>query len=87
MPRRAYTAGVGTVLDAKKVVQLITGKRKAAIAAAAIEGPMTAMISSSALQLHPDTIIILDEEAAAELKLRDFYDEVFMNDPKWAAYR
>ena len=87
MPRRAYTAGVGTVLDAKKIVQLITGKRKAAIAAAAIEGPMTSMISSSALQLHPDTVVILDAEAAANLKLRDFYDEVFMNDPKWAAYR
>ena len=87
MPRRAYTAGVGTVLDAKKVLQLITGERKAAIAAAAIEGPMTAMISSSALQLHPDTVIILDEAAAADLKLKDFYKEVFENDPKWAAYR
>ena len=87
MPRRAYTAGVGTVLDAKKVLQLITGERKAAIAAAAIEGPMTAMISSTALQLHPDTVIILDEAAASQLKLKDFYKEVFENDPKWEAYR
>ena len=87
MPRRAYTAGVGTVLDAKKVLQLITGERKAAIAAASIEGPMTAMISSSALQLHPDTVVILDEAAAADLKLKDFYKEVFENDPKWAKYR
>jgi len=87
MPRRAFTAGVGTVLDAKKVLQLITGKRKSGIAAAAIEGPMTAMISSTALQWHPDTIVILDEDAASELKLRDFYDEVFQNDPKWEKYR
>ena len=87
MPRRAYTAGVGTVLDAKKVLQLITGERKAAIAAAAIEGPMTAMISSTALQWHPDTVIILDEDAAADLKLKDFYKEIFENDPKWARYR
>ena len=75
------------MLDARKVLQLITGKRKAAIAAAAIEGPMTAMISSTALQQHPDTVVILDEEAAANLKLKDFYKEVFENDPKWAAYR
>lgn len=87
MPRRAFTAGVGTVMDAKKVIQLITGERKADIAAASIEGPMTAMISSTALQLHPDAVIILDEAAAAKLKLRDFYKEVFQNDPKWAAYR
>ena len=87
MPRRAFTAGVGTVMDAKKVVQLITGSRKAAIAAAAIEGPITAMISSTALQLHPDATVILDSEAAAGLKLKDFYQEVFENDPKWASYR
>ena len=48
---------------------------------------MTAMISSTALQLHPDTVIILDEAAAADLKLKDFYKEVFENDPKWEAYR
>jgi glucosamine-6-phosphate deaminase len=87
MPRRAFTAGVGTVLDAKKILQPLTGKRKAAIAAAAIEGPMTAMISSTALQWHPDTVIILDEDAAADLKLKDFYKEIFENDPKWARYR
>ena len=87
MPRRAFTAGVGTVLEAKKVLQLITGKRKAAIAASAIEGPMTAMISSTALQWHPDTVVILDEEAASQLKLHDFYCEVFANDPKFAKYR
>ena len=87
VPTTALTVGVGTVLDAKKVLQLITGERKAAIAAAAIEGPMTAMISSTALQLHPDTVIILDEAAAADLKLKDFYKEVFENDPKWAKYR
>jgi glucosamine-6-phosphate deaminase len=87
MPRRAFTAGVGTVLDSKKIVQLITGKRKADIAAAAIEGPVTAMISSTGLQFHNDCVIVLDEEAAANLKLKDFYNDIFNNDPKWADYR
>lgn len=87
MPRRAFTAGVGTVMDAKRVLQLITGKRKAAIAAATIEGPVTAMISSTALQFHENALIVLDEDAAADLKLKDFYKEVFENDPKWANYR
>ena len=40
-----------------------------------------------ALQWHPDTVIILDEDAAADLKLKDFYKEIFENDPKWARYR
>ena len=74
-------------MEARKILQLITGERKADIAAASIEGPMTAMISSSALQLHPDAVIVLDEAAASKLKLRDFYKEIFENDPKWAAYR
>lgn len=87
MPRRAFTAGVGTVLDAKVVLQLITGERKADIAAASIEGPMTHMISSTALQMHPNAIVILDEAAASKLKLKDFYQEIFESDPKWADYR
>lgn len=87
MPRRAFTAGVGTVLDAHKILQLITGERKANIAAAAIEGPMTSMISSTALQLHQDVTVVLDEAAAANLKLKDFYKEVFENDPRLANCR
>ncbi len=87
MPRRAFTMGVGTILDARRIVMLITGSRKAAIAARAIEGPLTSMVTGSAVQLHPDAVVILDAEAAAGLTCREYCDDAFNNDPKWAAYR
>ena len=87
MPNRALTMGVGTVLDAKKLLMLVTGKRKADIIAKALEGPMTSMVSGSAIQLHEDCTVIVDEEAAAKLTLKDYYHSAFANDPKWAPYR
>ena len=79
--------GVGTVLDAKKLLMLVTGERKADIISKALEGPMTSMISGSAIQLHPDCVVVLDEAAAAKLQLKDYYYHAFQNDPKWAKYQ
>lgn len=87
MPRRAITMGVGTILDAKRCVMLATGAGKAEIVAAAVEGPMTAMVSASALQWHPNCTVILDEDAGAALSQRDHYRWVFENDPAWMSYR
>ncbi len=87
MPHRAFTMGVGTCLDARKLILLATGAEKAEIIAKAVEGPVTSMVSASALQLHQDAIVILDEAAAAKLELKDYCNWVFANDPKWAPYR
>ncbi len=87
MPMSAFTMGVGTILDAKQALLLITGKSKAAIAAKAIEGPVSSMVTASALQLHQHAVVILDEEAAANLTMREYYDWVFAHDRKWANYR
>lgn len=87
MPKRAFTMGVGTILDAARIVMLITGKKKAAIAAKAIEGPVTSMVTGSALQLHPNTVVILDEAAASELTQTEYYRWVFANEPEWEPYR
>lgn len=87
MPMRAFTMGVGTILDARRIVMLITGGKKAGIAAQAIEGPLTSMVTGSAVQLHPAAVVVLDAAAAAELKMREYYDWVFANEPKWAPYR
>ena len=66
---------------------LVTGERKASILAKATEGPITAMISATALQLHPDCKVIVDEAAAAELQGSDYYRWIFENEPEWQAYR
>jgi glucosamine-6-phosphate deaminase len=87
VPTRAMTMGVGTILDSKRCLMLVTGKDKASILAQAVEGPITASISASALQLHPKCTVIVDEEAASELKNRDYYAWVFENEPEWAPWR
>ena len=87
MPRRALTMGVGTILDCKRCVLLATGTIKADILAKAVEGPITAMVSASALQLHPHCTIVVDEEAAARLACQDYYGFIFQNEPEWAEFR
>jgi glucosamine-6-phosphate deaminase len=76
MPRCAITMGIGTILASRRVLMLATGAPKANAVANAIEGPITASVTASALQLHPDATAILDEEAAAQLKQKDYYRDV-----------
>lgn len=87
MPRRALTMGVGTILEAKRCLLLATGERKATIVAKAVEGPVTSMISATALQLHPRCTVIVDEPAASKLHHRDYYRWIFDNEPEWDEYR
>ena len=87
MPRRAITMGVGTILEARRVILLATGASKADIIAKAVEGPITSMISATALQMHPRCTVIVDEAAAASLQGVDYYRWIFANEPEWEAYR
>lgn len=74
VPKTAISMGVGSILEARQCVVVVNGANKASALAAAAEGPVTCMITSSALQLHPDTIIFCDEAAAADLTMREYYD-------------
>ena len=87
MPKRAFTMGIGTILDARKIVLLATGEAKAEVIAKAVEGPVTSMISASALQLHPKTTVIVDEAAARNLTKKDYYKWILENEPEWQEYR
>ena len=87
VPRRAITMGVGTILDSRRALMLVTGDSKASILAKAVEGPITSMVTASALQLHPHCQVVVDEEAAAELKGVDYYKWVFANEPEWAGFQ
>ena len=87
MPRRAITMGVGTILESRCIIMLVTGKAKAEVLAAAVEGPITAMISASAIQLHPACTVVVDEAAASRLKGVDYYRWIFANEPEWEEFR
>ena len=87
MPRRALTMGVGTILEANRIIMLVTGEKKAGILAKSVEGPITSMISATALQTHPATTIITDEAAASQLAHKDYYYWLWENEPEWENYR
>ena len=76
MPECAITMGIGTILEAKKILLLATGEAKAETVAEATEGPITASVTASCLQLHPDVTFVIDEAAGARLKQRDYYRRV-----------
>lgn len=75
-PRCAITMGIGTILEARKILLLATGESKAAPVAKSIEGPITSAVSASALQLHPDVTFLIDDAAASQLTQRDYYRRV-----------
>ncbi|HEY1066926.1 MAG TPA: glucosamine-6-phosphate deaminase [Pirellulales bacterium] len=76
VPKLAVTMGVGTILESRRCLLLATGEKKAEAIAATIEGPVTAQVTASALQLHRDVVAIVDEAAAAKLARREYYNEV-----------
>lgn len=84
--RHVLTMGVGTILDARKLMLLASGPSKAAAVAKAVEGPLSAMVPASALQLHPDALVLLDEAAAGALTLRSYYDFVYAHKPSWQSH-
>jgi len=67
VPRKAVTMGVGTILDARRVVLMAFGEHKAAIVRRAVEGGVTPAVAASFLQQHPDAKFVLDPAAASEL--------------------
>jgi len=87
VPRRAITMGVGTILDCRRCILLATGASKAEVIAKAVEGPITSMISATALQLHPHCTVVVDEPAAARLQAADYYRWIFDNEPEWEEFR
>jgi glucosamine-6-phosphate deaminase len=76
IPQCAITMGIGTILEAKRILLLASGSSKATAIAKAIEGPLTASVTASALQLHSDVTFIVDREAGAQLKQQEYYQRV-----------
>ena len=79
VPRFAITMGVGTIMEAKKILLIASGVSKTTPIRKAIEGPISSMCSASAIQMHPKTIVMVDEAAAKDLKEKDYYKWVYNN--------
>jgi len=84
VPLHCITQGLGTILRARHLVLLAFGEAKAHAVAGAVEGPVTASLPGSAIQLHPRVTVIVDEAAASRLEYADYYRYAWANRPEWA---
>lgn len=84
-PHLSITMGIGTILEAKKVLLLATGEKKADAVLAMIEGPLMAKCPASALQLHQDAVIVIDKAAASKLDDLEFYQHIEAENQKLQA--
>jgi len=76
VPRLAVTMGVGTILESRRCLLLAFGAHKATAIRDTVEGPITAQVTASALQLHREVVGVFDEPAASLLARRDYYADV-----------
>jgi glucosamine-6-phosphate deaminase len=83
VPRHVITQGVGTIMAARHLVLVAWGAEKADAVASCVEGPVTAMVPASVLQMHPHATIVMDTPAAARLRLADYFRETWAAKPAW----
>ena len=83
VPTHCLTQGLGTIMDARRLLLVAQGEAKADAIAATVEGPVSAMAPGSILQHHPSVTVVVDEAAASKLRLADYYRHVFENKPAW----
>lgn len=83
VPMHCITQGLGTILSARHLFLLAFGESKAAAVAGAVEGPVTASLPGSAIQLHPHVTVVVDEAAASQLQHADYYRYALAHKPAW----
>lgn len=83
VPRHVLTQGLGTILEARHLVLLASGRAKAEAVHQMVEGPVSAMWPGSVLQLHPHVTVLVDEAAASRLQLAGYYRETWAAKPAW----
>jgi glucosamine-6-phosphate deaminase len=83
VPTHCVTQGLGTILRARHLVLLAFGEAKAEALAGAVEGPVTASLPGSVIQLHEHVTVIVDDAAASELQYADYYRYAWDNRLEW----
>ena len=83
VPTHCITQGIGTILRAGHLVLMAFGAGKADAIAGAVEGPVSASLPGSCIQLHAHVTVVVDEAAAARFERADYYRWVYANKPPW----
>lgn len=83
VPQHCLTQGLATIMAARHLVLLATGRGKAEAVHQLVEGPVSAMWPATILQHHPHVTVLVDDAAASRLQLADYYRETFASKPDW----
>jgi glucosamine-6-phosphate deaminase len=86
VPTHCLTQGLATILDATRLVLVAQGENKADAVAKMVEGPVSSMCPGSALQLHAEATVVIDQAAASKLALIDYYRYTYDNLPEWQRF-
>ncbi|GAB3168050.1 glucosamine-6-phosphate deaminase [Myceligenerans halotolerans] len=85
VPRHCLTQGLATIMSAKHLVLLATGRAKAEAVHQLVEGPVSAMWPATIMQMHPHASVLVDDAAASRLQLADYYRQTYADKPDWQA--
>ncbi|HEY0118806.1 MAG TPA: glucosamine-6-phosphate deaminase [Cellulomonas sp.] len=83
VPHHCLTQGLGTVMAARHLVLLATGRNKAEAVHQLVEGPVSAMWPGTIMQHHPHATVLVDDAAASRLQLAGYFRETYANKPAW----
>ena len=83
VPTHCLTQGLGTIMAARHVVLVSTGRTKAEAIHQLVEGPVSALWPATVLQHHPHATVLIDDAAARRLQLVDYYRETYRSKPDW----
>ncbi|MFC7672545.1 glucosamine-6-phosphate deaminase [Mycolicibacterium sp. GCM10028919] len=83
VPTHCLTQGLATIMAARHVVLVATGRGKAEAVHQLVEGAVSAMWPATILQHHPHVTVLLDDAAARRLQLIDYYRETYLSKPDW----
>ncbi|BBX03704.1 glucosamine-6-phosphate deaminase [Mycolicibacterium moriokaense] len=83
VPTHCLTQGLATIMEARHLILVATGRGKAEAVHQLVEGPISALWPATVLQLHPHVTVLLDEPAARRLQLVDYYRETYRAKPEW----
>jgi glucosamine-6-phosphate deaminase len=83
VPTHCLTQGLATIMEARHLILVATGHRKAEAVHQLVEGAVSALWPATILQLHPHVAVLLDDAAARRLQLVDYYRETYLSKPEW----
>jgi glucosamine-6-phosphate deaminase len=83
VPTHCLTQGLATIMEARHLILVATGRGKAEAVHHLVEGAVSALWPATILQHHPHVSVLLDEAAARRLQLVDYYRETYRNKPAW----